>query len=92
MPMEEIVIDSIRARMDAGGFVTLDERPFRAGDAVRIAESPLAGWTGVFGRALNDSERVAILINALNAAESGMILPRVEGSRPRGQKAISYPY
>lgn len=65
MPVEETVIDGIHARMDEGGFVTLEERPFRAGDSVRIAEGPLTGWSGVFDRALNDSQRVVILINTL---------------------------
>jgi transcriptional antiterminator RfaH len=64
-PVEETVIESIRTRMDDGGLVTLEERPFRSGDNVRIAEGPLAGWSGVFDRALNDSERVVILVNTL---------------------------
>jgi transcriptional antiterminator RfaH len=34
-PVEETVIESVRARMDDGGFVTLEERPFRAGDNPR---------------------------------------------------------
>jgi hypothetical protein len=33
--------------MDDSGFVTLEERPFRSGDNVRIAEGPLAGCSGV---------------------------------------------
>lgn len=65
LPVEETVIDGIRTRMDDGGFVTLEERPFHAGDNVRIAEGPLAGWSGVFDRALNDSQRVVILIDTL---------------------------
>jgi transcriptional antiterminator RfaH len=64
-PAQETVIESIRTRMDDGGFVTLEVPPFRAGDNVRIAEGPLAGWSGVFDSALNDSERVVILINTL---------------------------
>jgi transcriptional antiterminator RfaH len=64
-PIDDAVISAIRARLGSEGCVELTERPFGAGDAVRITDGPLAGWSGVFDCALSDAERVVILIETL---------------------------
>ncbi|HEY5705747.1 MAG TPA: transcription termination/antitermination NusG family protein [Terrimicrobiaceae bacterium] len=65
IPVQDAIIASIRARIGADGFVELAEHRLVAGDEVRIASGPLAGWSGVFERELGDTQRVEILIQAL---------------------------
>jgi hypothetical protein len=43
----------------------LVERPFSAGDPVRITAGPLAGWSGIFDSELSDIQRVVILVETL---------------------------
>jgi transcriptional antiterminator RfaH len=59
------VIDDLRAREDAGGFVRLDRHPsFQPGDAIRILEGAFADCLGLY-EGMKDSERVAILLDLL---------------------------
>ncbi len=64
-PVEEAIVASLRARIGADGCVELEEHRPRISDCVRITSGPLAGWSGVFERELSDSQRVVILIEAL---------------------------
>jgi transcriptional antiterminator RfaH len=64
-PVDEAIVDAVRQRLDTEGCVELVERPFHAGDAVRIADGPLTGWSGIFDSALSDSQRVVIFIDSL---------------------------
>jgi transcriptional antiterminator RfaH len=64
-PVEDSIVADIRARIGTNGCVELNERPFGAGDAVRITAGPLAGWAGVFDSHLAGTERVVILIDTL---------------------------
>jgi transcriptional antiterminator RfaH len=64
-PIDEAIVEAIRQRLDPDGCVELVERPFNAGDTVRITDGPLTGWSGVFDSALSDSQRVVILIDTL---------------------------
>jgi transcription antitermination factor NusG len=65
LPVEEPVIESLRARMDINRCVTLDSKPFVQGESVRITAGPFAGWEGVFDSALSDARRVVILLQSL---------------------------
>jgi transcriptional antiterminator RfaH len=65
IPVEEAIIQSIRTRIGANGCVELIEHGLGVNDRVRITSGPLAGWSGVFERELSDSQRVVILIEAL---------------------------
>ena len=65
LPVEEPIIESLRARMDNMGCVALEVRPFTRGQSVRISAGPFAGWQGVFDSALGDAQRVVILLEAL---------------------------
>ena len=65
IPVEDAIIESIRARIGAEGCVELIEHGLGANDRVRITSGPLAGWSGVFESELSDSQRVVILIEAL---------------------------
>lgn len=64
-PVDDAIIAAIRERLGAEGCVELSERPFGAGDSVRITAGPLAGWSGIFDCQLSDAERVVILVETL---------------------------
>ena len=64
-PVDDAIIADIRERIGPEGCVELAERPFGAGDSVRITAGPLAGWSGIFDSELSDAERVVILIETL---------------------------
>ena len=64
-PLDVRVIQSIRERIGQDGCVELGVRPLGPGDAVRVVEGPLWGWSGVFERELSDMVRVTILIETL---------------------------
>ena len=67
-PVEESIIEDIRARLDGEGVVELELRRFRVGDMVRICDGPFEGWTGVFDGELDDHLRVVILLQAIQQA------------------------
>jgi len=59
------VIESLRAREDAGGFVRLAQRlSFRAGDKIRILDGVFADCLGLYA-SMKDSDRVAVLLDLL---------------------------
>jgi transcription antitermination factor NusG len=64
-PVEDTIIATIRERLGPEGCVELVERPFGAGDSVRITAGPLAGWSGIFDSELSDAQRVVILVETL---------------------------
>jgi transcriptional antiterminator RfaH len=64
-PVDDAIVADILGRIGAEGCVELAERPFGAGDSVRITTGPLAGWSGIFDSELSDAERVVILIETL---------------------------
>ena len=63
-PVHEDILTIIRARMGEDGLVRLDT-DFRFGDRVVIHSGFLRGFMGVFDRAQNDMNRVAILLDTL---------------------------
>jgi transcription antitermination factor NusG len=64
------VIDALRAREDAGGFVVLPSQParpeFLPGDEVTVVNGPLTGLSGLYHGQRN-CERVAVLLSLLGA-------------------------
>jgi transcriptional antiterminator RfaH len=66
--VEDEVIGGIRERTDGDGFVQLEEPRWLPGEAVKLQDGPLRGWSGVFERELDDGHRVAILIETINHA------------------------
>ena len=63
-PVPSDVLNTIRARENADGYVTLNEPTFNRGDPIRIAEGVLAGITGLFER-IRDAERVTVMLELL---------------------------
>jgi transcription antitermination factor NusG len=68
IPVKPEVIASIRARVQADGFIRLQAKPFMPGDSVTIGQGPLAGWIGRVERESDDGKRVAILLGVLKQA------------------------
>lgn len=64
-PVDESIIELIKAQIDADGFVRLVD-DFKAGDKVVIKSGPLKNFVGVFERQMKHSERVTILLTAVN--------------------------
>lgn len=64
-PVSEEVIQLIRAKVDAGGYVNLEE-PFETGDEIIIRDEPLQILKGIFQGYTKDDERVRILLNAVS--------------------------
>ena len=63
-PVAEEVIDLIRSH-EKEGFVTVKREEIFAGDRVKIAEGPFAGFTGIFEKPMKGSERVVLLLNEI---------------------------
>lgn len=68
LPLDPEIIQRIRERVDAAGFVPLDRRPLLAGDRVAIETGPFSGWMGRVERELDDGRRVMILLETFQQA------------------------
>lgn len=65
VPVDDEIIALIQSKVDADGFVNLDE-PFKRGDEVQIKDGSLKGLNGIFDRTLKDKSRVMIFLTAIN--------------------------
>lgn len=76
VPVE--IIKSIQDRMEEG-FVNITRRKFSAGEEVLIKAGPFEGFNAVFEKELRGTERVSILLKAVNArvVADGAILEKV---------------
>ncbi len=64
-PIPDQVLETLRAREDASGYVRLEHRPnFHAGDRIRVLEGAFADCLGLY-EGMRDSDRVAILLDLL---------------------------
>lgn len=63
--VDDDVIELIRSRVDDDGFVRFND-DLRPGDLVTIKNGSMSGITGIFDRAMNDQNRVMILLEAIN--------------------------
>ncbi len=68
------IIEEIRAR-GTDGVIEIVEKPFDSGERVRVVEGPFKGFDAVFERYLSSAERVAILLNTVQAAGLRVVLP-----------------
>jgi transcriptional antiterminator RfaH len=68
------IVDEIRNRM-VGGVVEIVPAPLAAGERVTVVEGPFRGLEAIFERYLSGAERVAILLNTINASGVRMVLP-----------------
>ena len=65
VPVAQEIIDLLKSRVEEDGLVRIGQ-PFAYGDKVMILKGPLADLYGVFEEYLNDSDRVVILLSAVN--------------------------
>ena len=63
--VEDQVVELIRKRLGEDGCVHIGEQ-FKAGDLVVIKSGPLMSLNGVFERELKNSDRVMLLLTAIN--------------------------
>ena len=63
-PVDEDIIDIIRARIDESGFVKANDE-LKPGDKVVISAGPLRSLIGIFEREIKGSDRISILLTAI---------------------------
>jgi transcriptional antiterminator RfaH len=63
-PVTDGVIDFIRSN-EKDGFIIRRCEEITEGDTVKIAEGPLSGLTGIFKQIIKGTERVVLLLNAI---------------------------
>ena len=68
------VIEEIRRR-GVNGVVKIEDRALGGGDRVRVVEGPFRGFEAIFDRYLSGAERVAILLNTIEATGVRVVLP-----------------
>lgn len=68
------VIDEIRRR-GVNGVVKIEEKNFDNGDQVRVVQGPFRGFEAIFERYLSGTERIAILLSAIDAQGLRVVLP-----------------
>lgn len=64
-PVDEAIINIIQSRLGDDGFVTIGEK-FIPGESVIIREGPRQHLVGIVEKEVQDSDRVMILLNAVN--------------------------
>ena len=65
IPVADAVVEGLKSREDARGFVRLEQRPqFVPGDKIRVLDGVFADCLGLFD-GMKDSERVAVLLDLL---------------------------
>lgn len=65
IPVAAEAIDLIKSRAEDDGFIRMGD-DLKPGDKVSIEAGHLKGFSGIFSRAFKDSERVCILLTAVN--------------------------
>jgi transcriptional antiterminator RfaH len=63
-PVREGVVEALRARQDKDGFFRAEAPRFSPGDAIRVLDGLFASTAGFF-EAMNDRERVSVLLEIL---------------------------
>jgi transcriptional antiterminator RfaH len=68
IPLEDEIIACIQDRVEADGFIPLEQEPLVRGDRVEIRDGLFAGWMAEVEREWDDGKRVAILLNSITQA------------------------
>lgn len=89
--VDDEIIESLRSRMSEDGLITLQD-DLDAGDEVYLKGGPFSGFTGVFNSKLKGSDRVMILLTAVNfqgrvIIDKEMVAKRHPPSAQPGAKA-----
>lgn len=65
LPVDEEILNLILSRMGEDGFVKMADE-LKPGDKVTISDGPFKNFLGIFERHVNESDRVMILLMAVN--------------------------
>jgi transcriptional antiterminator RfaH len=65
LPVDEEIISTIRSQIGSDGYATLPTKPLHTGDHVTVHDGPLQGLVGIFEREVDDSNRVIVLLQAI---------------------------
>lgn len=74
VPVEDEIINFIRERMDKDGLIHLEEE-LKRGDLVTVQDGLLGELSGIFEREIQGTDRVRILLNAINY-QASIVLPK----------------
>lgn len=78
-PVEDEIVDLLRARIGPDGFVNMEEE-LKTGDQVVIKEGKFRHFSGVFERRMEDSDRVRILLNTVSF-QAHVVVDRAQVNR-----------
>lgn len=74
VPVEDDIINFIRERMDKDGLIHLEEE-LKRGDLVTVQDGLLGELSGIFEREVQGTDRVRILLNAINY-QASIVIPK----------------
>lgn len=74
VPVEDEIIQFIKERMDKDGLINLEEE-FKRGDLVTVKDGLLGELSGIFEREIQGTDRVRILLNAINY-QASIVIPK----------------
>ncbi len=75
------IVDEIRRR-GIDDIVEIVDKPFDSGAKVKVVEGPFRGFEAIFERYLSGTERVAILLSAVEATGLRVVLPAGAVAKP----------
>ena len=74
IPVEDEIINFIRERTGEDGLINLEEE-FKRGDLVTVQDGLLGELSGIFEREIKGTDRVRILLNAINY-QASIVIPK----------------
>jgi transcriptional antiterminator RfaH len=74
IPVEDEIINFIKERMGEDGLIDLGEE-FKTGDLVTVQDGLLGELSGIFEREIKGTDRVRILLNAINY-QASIVIPK----------------
>ena len=83
-PVDQDIIDIIRARIDENGFVKENDE-LKLGDKVIVSAGPLRNLMGIFEREIKGSDRITILLTAIEY-QGRLVINREMVQRAAGAK------
>ncbi len=82
-PVDNAVIESIRAREQEEGLIVLHQPPLKPGEPVEILEGPFQGLVAIFEQELSGQQRVQLLLDIL-ATQARLVIERDKIRRVQG--------
>jgi transcriptional antiterminator RfaH len=79
IPIEDAIINFIKERMDKDGLINPGEE-FKRGDLVTVQNGLLGELSGIFEREIEGTDRVRILLNAINY-QASIVIPKEQVSK-----------